>query len=125
MLADPYAQGLRFSAQGQHTRAIEQFERALAANPDDPRTLFALGNTARALGMSRPAEEFYRRVLRAEPGRLEAVVNLANLLRGQGQFAAAEALLLPALAENQQAPELWLTLGSTYREMGDTGRAAE
>lgn len=125
MLADPYAQGLRFSAQGQHTRAIEQFERALAANPDDPRTLFALGNTARALGMSRPAEEFYRRVLRAEPGRLEAVVNLANLLRGQGQFAAAEALLLPALAENPQAPELWLTLGSTYREMGDTGRAAE
>ena len=125
MPADPYAQGLKLSAQGQHARAIEQFERALAVHPDDPRTLFALGNTARALGLSRPAEEFYRRVLVIEPRRLEAVVNLANLLRAQGQFAAAEALLEPALAGSPDAPELWLTLGSTYREMGERERAAE
>jgi len=125
MLADPYAQGLKLSAQGHHAQAIEQFERALAINPDDPRTLFALGNTARALDMSRPAEEFYRRVLAIEPRRLEAVVSLANLLRAQGQFAAAEALLLPALAGSPGAPELWLTLGSTYREMGDHERAAD
>jgi Flp pilus assembly protein TadD len=125
MLADPYVQGLKLSAQGRHAQAIEQFEHALAVNPDDPRTLFALGNTARALGMSRPAEEFYRRVLVIEPRRLEAVVNLANLLRAQGQFAAAEALLKPALAGSPEAPELWLTLGSTYREMGDCARAAE
>ncbi|MDE2161532.1 MAG: tetratricopeptide repeat protein [Alphaproteobacteria bacterium] len=125
MLADPYAQGLKLSAKGQHAQAIEQFERALAADPDDPRTLFALGNTARALGMSRPAEEFYRRVLTLEPGRLEATVNLANLLRGQGQFEAAAALLRPALAGSPEAPELWLTLGSTYREMGDAAQAKE
>jgi tetratricopeptide (TPR) repeat protein len=125
MLADSYAQGLKLSAQGRHAQAIEQFERALAANPDDPRTLFALGNTARALGMNRPAEEFYCRVLNIEPQRLEAVVSLANLLRAQGQFAAAEALLQPALAGSPEAPELWLTLGSTYREMGERERAAE
>ncbi len=125
MLADPYAQGLKHSAKGQHALAIEQFERALAANPEDPRTLFALGNTARALGLSRPAEEFYRRVLCLEPERLEAIVNLANLLRAQAQFAAAEALLKPALAGSPNAPELWLTLGSTYREMGDATRAAD
>jgi Flp pilus assembly protein TadD len=125
MLADPYAQGLKLSAQGLHAQAIEHFEQALAIKPDDIRTLFALGNTARALGMSRPAEEFYRRVLTIEPQRLEAVVGLANLLRAQGQFAAAEALLRPALAGNPHAPELWLTLGSTYREMGDAERAAE
>ncbi|MGC9953799.1 MAG: tetratricopeptide repeat protein [Rhizomicrobium sp.] len=125
MPADPYAQGLKLSAQGHYAQAIEHFERALAIKPDDTHTLFALGNTARALGMSRPAEEFYRRVLRIEPQRLEAVVNLANLLRAQGQFAAAEALLQPTLADNPDAPELWLTLGSTYREMGDQERAAE
>jgi Flp pilus assembly protein TadD len=125
MSADPYAQGLKLSAQGRHALAIEQFERALAIRPDDPRTLFALGNTARALGMSRPAEEFYRRVLNIEPRRLEAVVSLANLLRAQGQFAAAKALLGPALAVSPEAPELWLTLGSTYREMGEAERAGE
>jgi Flp pilus assembly protein TadD len=125
MLADPYAQGLKLSAQGLHARAIEHFEQALALKPDDTRTLFALGNTARALGMSRPAEEFYRRVLIIEPQRLEAVISVANLLRAQGRFTEAETLLKPALAGNPHAPELWLTLGSTYREMGDLEHAAE
>ncbi|MEJ0044298.1 MAG: tetratricopeptide repeat protein [Rhizomicrobium sp.] len=123
--ADPYENGLRLSGQNRHGEAIEQFERALAATPDDSRVLFALGNTARALGLAKPAEEFYRRVLAQEPARLEALVSLANLLRAQGQLPAAEALLAPALARAPEAPELWLTLGSTYREMGDFARAAE
>ena len=120
---DAYAQGLKLSVQGRHAEAIEQFERALVVKPDDTRTLFALGNTARVLGMKQPAEQFFRRVLALEPGRLEALVNLANLLRADGQFTAAEALLAPALARNPDAPELWLTLGSTWREMGDSERA--
>ncbi len=120
---EPYAQGLKLSARGQHALAIEQFERALAADPADTRTLFALGNTARALGMQGPAEEFYRRVLALEPGRREATVNLANLLRSTGQFAAAEAVVRPALAHNPRSPELWLTLGSILRETGDSETA--
>ncbi len=123
--ADSYESGLRLFGQGRHAEAIEHYERALAARPDDPRVLFALGNTARTLGMARPAEDFFRRVLAVEPARLEAVVSLANLLRAQGQLPAAEALLAPALARAPEAPELWLTLGSTYREMGDAARAAE
>lgn len=125
MRASPYAEGLKFSASGQHARAIERYEKALAQAPDDPRVLFALGNTARALGLAHPAEAFFRRVLALEPERVEAVVNLANLLRAQGNFEAAEALLLPALARNPEAAEVWLTLGSLYGEIGDSARAAE
>ena len=124
-LSDPYENGLKLSAQGRHAEAIDHYERALAARPNDARVLFALGNTARALGLVGPAEEFYARVLVLEPARLEAIVNLANLLRTRGQLPAAEALLAPALARTPDAPELWLTLGSTYREMGDGARAAE
>ena len=76
-----YELGLTLSAQGRHLEAIEQYERALGERPDDPHVLFALGNTARALDMARPAEEFFRRVLAQDPGRLEALINLANLLR--------------------------------------------
>jgi len=123
--ARAYENGLKLSGQGRHVEAIEHYERALAAQPNDSRVLFALGNTARALGMAKPAEEFFRRVLAQDPARLEALVSLANLLRGQGQLPAAEALLAPALARTPEAPELWLTLGSTYREMGDRARAAE
>ncbi len=118
-----YQQGLALSATGQHALAIARFEQALAETPDDARVLFALGNTARALGLARPAEAFFRRVLAAEPQRLEALVNLANLLRAQGQLDAAERLLAPALARDPDSAELWLTLGSVHRELGDAPRA--
>jgi tetratricopeptide (TPR) repeat protein len=122
---DSYAQGLKLSGEGRHAEAIEHYERALAVKPDDARVLFALGNTARTLGMSNAAEELFRRVLVQDPARLEAIVNLANLLRSRGQGEAAAAILAPALARSPDSPELWLTLGSTYREMGDWARAAE
>lgn len=118
-----YDCGLRLSREGRHAEAIGCFERALHTQPDDTRVLFALGNTARALGLARPAEGFYRRVLAIEPSRLEALVNLANLLRANGDVRAAQALLAPALTRNPESPELWLTLGSVYRDMGDTVEA--
>ena len=114
-----YAQGLKLSSQGRHAEAIAQFEAALATQPNDPKVLFALGNTASQLGLAGPAEQFFRRVLALEPGRIEATVNLANLLREAGQRDAAIALLDPALARAPQSPELHLTLGSCWREKGD------
>ncbi len=122
-LPDLYDEGLRLSASGRHAEAIAKFEGALARKPDDARVLFALGNTARTLGMAKPAEAFFRQVLALEPGRIEALVNLANLLRAEGNFPAAESLLLPALSRTPETAELWLTLGSVYREQGDDARA--
>lgn len=122
-LPDSYREGLALSRQGRHAEAIACFETALIRQPGDVRVLFALGNTARALGLAGPAEEFYRRVLTFEPHRIEALVNLANLLRAKGDPQAALALLAPVLARSPDAPELWLTLGSAYREMGDAAKA--
>jgi tetratricopeptide (TPR) repeat protein len=119
-----YDQGLKFASAGRHFEAIECFEQALAAAPSDTRVLFALGNTASALGQPAMARQFFSQVLAIEPGRLEALVNLANLLRGEGQFEAARTLLEPALARMPQSPELNLTLGSVWRESGDNDRAA-
>ena len=117
--APSYDQGLKLSSQGRHLEAISCFEQALAVQPEDVRVLFALGNTAQALGLAGPAQQFFQQVLAQEPERLEALVNLANLLRSQGQFQTALAILAPALARHGNAPELWLTIGSTWREMGD------
>lgn len=120
---DHYTQGQKHFAAGRYGEAIGAFEQALAAHPGDIRTLFALGNTARALGMSEAAEAFYRQVLMVEPGRLEALVNLANLKRTQGDFAAAEALIGPALAQSPGDADLLLTMGTIRRERGDSGAA--
>jgi tetratricopeptide (TPR) repeat protein len=123
MYANAYAEGLKLSSQGRHFEAISCFETALAAKPDDIAVLFALGNTAQALGMAVPAAEFFRKVLVQEPGRIEALIHLANLFRAQGQFEGACALLEPALARHPQSPELRLTLGSICREAGDREQA--
>lgn len=125
MRRDAYEEGLKFSAQGRHAQAIEQFEQALARAPNDTRVLFALGNTARDLSMEDAAERFYRQVLTHEPERLEALINLANLLRKRGMFEAARALLAPALSRKPDSAELWLTLGSIHRETGNRSEAAE
>src|SRR5579885_2223229 len=106
-----YDRGLKLSSQGRHLESIACLEEALKAEPNDARTLFALGNTARVLGLAEPAAEFFRKVLALEPERVEALVNLANLLRSQGQFEAARLLLEPALARNPNDTDLRLTLG--------------
>ena len=118
-LPDPYANGLRLAAAGRHGEAIVQFETALGRDPNDGRVLFALGNTARALGMADAAEQLYRQVLTVEPGRIEAEINLANLLRGRGQIEAALFIVTASLARSPESSELWLTLGSCQRELGD------
>ena len=118
-----YQSGLKLSSQGRHGEAIAHFEQALALEPDDPKVLFALGNTACQMGQVGVAEQFYRRVLSQDPCRIEAIVNLSNLLRAGGQFDAAIALLIPAVAREPKNPELQLTLGSAWRERGDLERA--
>jgi Flp pilus assembly protein TadD len=122
--AAAFDQGLKFASAGRHFEAIECFEQALAASPSDSRILFALGNTARALGQSAIARQFFAQVLALEPGRIEALVNLANLMRLDGQFDMACALLEPALEKNPGRPELHLTMGSAASESGDNDRAA-
>lgn len=118
-----YQSGLKLSSLGRHGEAIAQFEQALALEPDDPKVLFALGNTACQMGNGGVAEQFYRRVLAQDPCCTEAIVNLSNLLRVSGQFDAAVALLIPAVAREPKSAELQLTLGSAWRERGDLDRA--
>ena len=118
-----YHSGLKLSSEGRHGEAIAQFEQALAVEPDDPKVLFALGNTACQMGQSGVAEQFFRKVLAHDPCRTEAIVNLSNLLRANGQFDAAVALLIPAVAREPRSPELQLTLGSAWRERGDLEQA--
>jgi tetratricopeptide (TPR) repeat protein len=120
---DPYEAGLALAARGRHGDALSRFEEALQKRPNDGRVLFALGNTARAIGHGAAAENFFRRVLAADPDRIEALVNLGNLLRETGRCEEAIALLKPAIERVPQAAELWLTIGSACRELGDSERA--
>lgn len=110
-----YAKGLKLAAAGRHADAIGAFEAALREAPDDTHTLYALGSTARALGLSDVAKSFFGKVQALQPERIEAPVALANLLRDEGQAEAAIALIEPLLARMPDSAELWLTLGNALR----------
>jgi tetratricopeptide (TPR) repeat protein len=120
---DFYAAGIAAANEGRLADAIADFDRALAAAPDDARVLFALGNTAVALGHVQAAESFFQRVLAQTPDRVEALVNLANVLRKGGRTTEVVDLLRPAVERNPLVSELWLTLGSALREAGDAKMA--
>ena len=123
--ADAYRAGLGHSARhGRHAQAIACFEQALAADPDDAKVLFALGNTARALGLGAAAEDFFRPVLATEPDR-------SGSARQSGQSASAPGAVRrkpqhpgrPRWRAIRECAELWLTLGSVLREQGDAAAA--
>src|SRR5882672_10596370 len=97
---DFYATGLAAAEEGRHADAIAAYERALEQAPGDERVLFALGNTAAALGHAEAAEAFFCQVLAQTPDRLEVLVNLANLWRKRGRMADVIELLRPALERN-------------------------
>ena len=120
---DAYEAGLKLAQEGRHAEAIESFERALNRQPDDARVLFALANTAQAVGHRDAAETFFRRVLEQQPDRREALVNLANLLRAGNRTQDVIALLKPALERTPGEAALWLTLGSALNEAGDRATA--
>jgi tetratricopeptide (TPR) repeat protein len=116
---DAYEAGLKLAQKGRHAEAILCFERALERQPNDARVLFALANTAEAVGHRDAAESFFRRVLEQQPDRREALVNLANLLRAGNRTQDVIALLKPALERTPGEAALWLTLGSALNEAGD------
>src|SRR3954468_12600725 len=108
---DSYETGLELTRLGRHYEAISHFETVLAGRPNDIHALFALANTAQAIGHSDAAEIFFRKVLIQEPDRVEALVNLANVLRTRGRTEETIALLKPAIERNPHHAELWMTLG--------------
>ena len=121
--ANAYDQGLKLSSQGRHLEAIGCFEQALAASPDDTRVLFALGNTARALGLAAAgASNSSARCWRWSRSGWRRWSISPICCAAQGQFDAAIALLEPALAREPRSPELHLTLGSAWREKGDNAQ---
>ena len=62
-----YDQGLKLASAGRHFEAIECFEKALALSPLDTKVLFALANTASALGQPVLGRPGARKATMTEP----------------------------------------------------------
>lgn len=117
---------------GDMETAVEEFETALEADPDDPDSHYQLGATylqmassAQDVSLWTKAEDEFKQVLALDPKKPEALVGLGTLYASQQKFDAALELLEQAVAENPEMREALFALGLTYLQTGQTDSAKE
>lgn len=85
------------SQQGNHAKAIEILERALALHPRSAALKHSLGKILLEIGRPAEAEPYFRDCLALSPDHPEAVANLGATLSLLGQYVEARSTLMRAV----------------------------
>lgn len=93
-----FDQGLEQERSGDRLGAIEQYEAAYIADPDDTQVLFRLAYNLDLVGEEDEALHLYEECVRQEQPPLNALVNLAVLYEDRGKYSRAERCLRQVLA---------------------------
>ena len=103
--------------------AVQEFEAAIAANPQDEKAICALAEIAEAQGDTRQAFESFSKAVALQPGDANAKLGLAKMLIEMNQQDKA----LPLLEDSAQLEPTNATvhyrLATLYRKMGRTDDA--
>ncbi len=99
-----YDLGLKAEEAGERVRAIEQYEAAYAADPDNSTVCFRLAYNLDLVGEEDEAIHLYEEAVRVQPAPLHALINLAIMYEDRGQFAAAERCLRQVLVTDANHP---------------------
>jgi predicted O-linked N-acetylglucosamine transferase (SPINDLY family) len=114
-----FRSGLLELQEQQPQAALELIGRACAAQPDEPRFQFGLGQALQSLARWPEAANAYRRVLRIDPRSLDAHFALGLALQHDGQLAPAAAAYRDALALEPEHGASLGNLGAVLRELGE------
>lgn len=117
-----YLRGILLDRAEEHTRAVSEWEAAVAIDGHAPSRLL-LANVALHKGDLNAAEEHAAAVLRDEPANLAALFTYANVLEQQGRLDAAEAITQRALAVAPASPEALVLSGKIAMKRGAMGTA--
>src|SRR5690554_4581317 len=90
--------GREAEERGDRYGAIEQYEIAYAANPDDAQICFRLAYNLDLLGEEDEAVHLYEECVRQDQPPLNALMNLAVMYEDRGDYAKAERCLRQVLA---------------------------
>jgi tetratricopeptide (TPR) repeat protein len=107
---------------GEHGRALEIYDRAVAAAPKDPTMRAKRADMHRNLGNFDQAASDYEAVLRMVPTAAKALKGLVELRRqstDRNSVAAMEAALASAPAESTDAAILHFGLAKSHEDMGN------
>jgi DNA-directed RNA polymerase subunit alpha len=80
-------------AKNERAAAIAELRRAVAADPDSPKALFALAYQLDLVGEEDEAVALYERCVGRAPAHLNALMNLAVLYEDQSDYGSAERCL--------------------------------
>jgi tetratricopeptide (TPR) repeat protein len=120
------AQGARLYQQGQYTAALQEFQKAIASDPQNADGYYNLAATTHRLGLQRQdptligqAEALYNQCLDHDPNHVECHRGLAVLLVDTGRPDRAFALMKNWAAQNPRFAEARIELARLYEEANE------
>ena len=119
----PYYLAHLYRRNGDLTKAIASFERALRLRPDDVDTLVWLGNLELDQGRPDGAEPRFARALSLDPKALSARFGLGRAALARQDYSRAVEYLEAVLAQAPQATGAHYPLAMAYRGLGDAEKA--
>ena len=126
--ADPGLYRLRGLASfelARYDRALDDFERVRAANPDNTGILFTIGRTHERLGRIREAIADYEELLGMDPQNIGAKVQLGNLYRSSGDYGRALSCFRELIALDSMSYYYFRQAGRCYQLLDSTDLAIE
>jgi tetratricopeptide (TPR) repeat protein len=126
------ADGVQFYQQGQYQAALEKFQQAANANPNDPDAAYNLGRVYHRLAAinndpkaAAQAEQFYRIAIDRDSNHVEAHRALAVFYVEQGQSNKAFDLLGEWAMRRSDVADPRIELARLHEEFGDKAAAKE
>ena len=113
-----FARALTSHRGGDIHKAVGDYTRAIAAQPDHADALNNLGVALRALGRDGEAAAVLRRAIQARPRQADFHYNLGNALRGLGRREEAVASYRSALSCDPKSIQALTNLGLLLRDLG-------
>ncbi len=121
---DPVSEGLKALEEGKSEAAVQAFDRAVEANPQDYFAHFNLALAYGALRRDTEAAAEYRKTLELKPGLYEAELNLGMLLMRDQEPADALAVLEAAATRKPAEFQPRFFLAEAQLETGEAEKAA-
>lgn len=113
-----YEAGQQAEAQGDRMEAVEQYEAAYAADPDDAQICFRLAYNLDLMGEEDEALHLYEECVRQEQPPLNALINLAVMYEDRGDYAKSERCLRQVLATDPNHPRARLYIKDVLASKG-------
>lgn len=119
------ASGMNLYERGNYALAAQDFQTAVANNPQNPDYVSNLAKARMKLGDAAGAEQLFRQALTTNPGHQPSYHGLAELMLAQGRGPEAGQMLQTWAATQPYVAESHVELAWLQRELGQHQQAAQ